>query len=141
MPDGGRAPKELPPLNQLASDERTVLFIAAGDEGLFANGAFGDPLIGSEHRFELLEYKFVEFVVEAAGRRWQPAGAHFALRRSGDACDCRAARSAGWRRAPRRLARQLVGFFVARVAGVSAHPLETHIMAGDLGVELLPQVQ
>ena len=52
-----------------------------------------------------------------------------------------AARSAAFGGTARRLARQRVSLFVARVAGVSAHPLESHLVPGDLGVELFPEIQ
>ena len=51
-----------------------------------------------------------------------------------------AARIAAFGRAPRRLARQRVGLLVERVARVTAHPLEAHVVPRDLAIELLPQV-
>jgi len=49
-----------------------------------------------------------------------------------------AAQSAAFGRALRRLARQRVGLLVERVARVTAHPLEAHVVPRDLAIELLP---
>jgi len=128
--------------------QRIALRRIAGDETSSACDASRDPFAVAEQRPQFGHGARVIILRDATRRavrgESRPGGRHWRRHRAGAAngAGCAgAARSTAKGRASRRPARQLVGFFVARVAGVSAHPLEAHVVPRNLGVELFPQVQ
>lgn len=114
----------------------------ACDEISPARGASRNTLTAAEQRPQLGHGETVGTLrfgtLGASWRRPSRIGERHGRRRGAGLAD--AARTAIARvcegRAPRCLARQSVCLFVARIAGVSAHPLEAHVVAGDFTVEL-----